>query len=234
MLIKSTFPAVVAAVCLLFPTLTHAGGPPRLIIPIDGVTPESVKECADLFSAKLTDKLWRFDRSVELQRHSEQWYLTFSMGDDVDLGGVVEALQGSPFSIPREELRFFGPVCLKLDADAAVRKDLLSDLEELKYVSVASSEDQKDCLEVTLDMPYPYVKNGRVRESVGWDEFRRNDFSFDQSTRSEPPATAGMLPSFKDIHDVLAKHNATLTEIHWSQNYACRQLGCVTAPVQAP
>ena len=65
---------------------------------------------------------------------------------------------------------------------------------------------------------------------VGWDKFHRNDLSSDQSTKSESPATAGQLPTYGQIRDVVSKHGAGLNGIRWSEQHACRPLGCVTEP----
>jgi hypothetical protein len=220
---------VVAAACLL-PTRLIAGGPPWLCLPIDGVTSNNVKACADLLTTKLESKISFHDREIQIQQHSNQWYLTFYMGEHVELGDVEAALQGSGFSVPRDRLRLFGHVILKIDARTTSPKELLADLDAMNYVSVAGSDDKEDRLLVTLDMPYPMWNGGPDRRSVRWDTFQRNDFASDPSTRSESPATSRTLPSYAAIRDIVAKHKASLKDIRWSDKYACRPLGCVAVP----
>lgn len=229
-MLRTTSFFAVAAVLLLLPAQLLAGGPPWLCLPIDGVTSENVKACTDLLTSKLKTKLSphvRQNRGFDLRQHSNQWYLTFYMGEDVGLGEVEAAVKGSPFSVPRDKLRLFGHVILQIDARKATPKQLLADLEALDYVSVAESKDKEDLLLVTVDMPYPVENGGRDRETVGWDKFQRNDFASDQSTKSESPTTARKLPGYNAFRDLVAKHNASLRDIRWSTNYACRPHGGV-------
>ncbi|HZN34429.1 MAG TPA: hypothetical protein VFB80_11445, partial [Pirellulaceae bacterium] len=118
------------------------------------------------------------------------------------------------------------------DPRKASRQALFADLEAMNYVSFAESKDDKDLLLVTVDMPYPAELGSLKLESVGlgWDKFHRNDLSSDQATKSESPASAKQLPSYGQIRDVVSKHGASLKGIRWSEQHACRPLGCVTAP----
>jgi hypothetical protein len=220
----------VAAVLLLSPARLIAGGPPWLCLPVDGVTPDNVKQCADLLGAKLKDKMSQhpgWDRGVEMRKHDNQYYLAFYMGEDVGLREVEAALAGSRFSVSRDRLRLFGHVILEIDARKATDKELLAALEALNHVSVAKSEHEDDLLVVTVDMPYPVEDNRRERLTAGWEKFHRNDFASDQATKSEPAATSRSLPSYEAMRSIVARHKATLKDVRWSTNYACRPLGGV-------
>ncbi len=224
----------ITASFLLLPARLFAGGPPWLCLPIEGVTADNVKACTETLTTKLESKLWQQPgqyRGIRIQQDRDQWYLEFHMGEDVALHEVEAALKGSGLSIPRDKLRMFGHVVLEIDAHTTPTKDILTALAAMDHVSVAKSENKDDFLMVTVDMPYPvdYDTNQR-RGTVGWDTFHRNDLASDQSTRSEPPIMARMLPSYDSFRNLVAKHHAALKDIRWSTNYACRPLGGVTAP----
>jgi hypothetical protein len=215
---------------LLLPATLQAGGPPWLCLPIDGVTSQSAQASADKLTAALEDKLWKDggdERAVKVVPHGKQWYLTFPMDKEVALAEVEAALKGSRAAIPRERLHLFGHVVLEIELGKASAKELLSGLEAIEYVSVAEPTTKGNRLLVTADMPYPdgnVRRDGRAFES---ETFRRNDFSSDRRTISEPPAKASELPSFGMFRDVATKHGPTLKDVRWSPNYACRELGGV-------
>jgi hypothetical protein len=225
----------VAAVLLLFPTRLLAGGPPWLCLPIDGVTAGNAKACADFLTAELKDKSagpgW--DRGVQIHQHANQWYLTFYMGKDVALSDVEAALKGSSYSIPRDRLRLFGHVILEIDAGKAAPKELLAALDKLDYVSIEKTDDKDNLFLVTLDMPYPVEDGGRDGLNVAFAKFQRNDFASDQSTKTEPATTSRELPSYKAFRDVVAAHKASLKDVRWSAQYACRPLGGVAVEAEA-
>jgi hypothetical protein len=201
-------------------------------LPVDGITGENAEACSKLLDSKLENKLWTRSsqlHGVKLTGRTNQWYLAFYMDKDVRLSDVQAALQGSDFSIPQDRLHLFGHVILEIEAPEASRQALLAGLEALPHVSVEESKTQENRLLVTVDMPYP--ANGKEDlESVGWDKFQRNDFNSNQSTHPRMPATTKELPSYQTIHDVVAKHNASLKDIRWSTRYACRPLGGVAEP----
>ena len=230
---KAALFAVIAAI--LLPAPLFAGGPAWLCLPIDGITADNERSCAALLTTKLDDKLSPYrpkEREVKLKQHKGQWYLMFFMGKDVALSEVEAALKGSGFSVPRDRLHLFGHVILDIDARGTPHKELVADLEKLSYVSVEKSEAKKDRLLVTVDMPYPADERGVTREDVGWDTFKRNDFSSDRATRSESPATVGTLPGLDTLRDAVTKHKASLKDIRWDPNYACRPLGGVAVPAK--
>jgi hypothetical protein len=216
------------ATFLLLPATVVAGGPPRLCLPIDGVTAETAQACAGKLTAALDKKLWQHggaDRAVQIREHKNQWYLTFPMGAEVALADVEAALKGSRLSIPRDRLRLFGHVILEIDAGKSPAAKLLADLDAIEQVSIAESQTTADRLVVTLDMPYPVEDDRSDRSSIGWETFARNDLSSDTANRSSVKAAA--LPSLAAVGEILAKHGARLQEIRWSQEFACRALGCV-------
>jgi hypothetical protein len=218
---------VTAAISVLIPCQLFAGGPPWLCLPIDGVTADNASQCA----RRLADASGRplGEDGVEMREEREQWYARISMRKDVTLRQVAEALQDSPFVVPREKLRLFGHAILEIDIGAATADRLLADLEAMEYVAVERSITERGLLVVTVDMPYPVPVGPSHRESVRWDTFQRNEFST-PSPRSETPATARMLPSHQAFRDVVAKHHAALKDIRWSTRYACRPLGAAVYP----
>ena len=231
MLRKPALFAVAAVV--LFTSKVTAGGPPWLCLPVDGVTSENAKACSELLTAKLEEKLSQHagqEKGVQIHKHKDQSYMTFYMGEDVRLSDIEAALKDSGFSVPRDRLRLFGHVILVVDARATLRKALLDDLEALDHVSVAKSDDKRDLLLVTVDMPYPANHGRPERETIGWDTFQRDDFASDPSTKSAPSLTSRKLPSYQAFDAIIAKNSATLKDIRWSTNYACRPLGAVAAP----
>jgi hypothetical protein len=231
----------VVAACLLFPTSLLAGGPPRLCLPIDGVTDANSQACADLLASRLGDKIWRHDTEIQFRKYGNQMYVAFFMGKEIALSDIEAGLKGTNVSVPRDKLRFFGHVVLKIDVSGAstgkstenssgeLSGELLTGLKSLKNVAVAESSKTKEGLLVTLDMPYPAVDRANDRELVGWDSFRRNDLSTG-SDRSL--LTVEQLPGLGDLRDELAQHKARLIDVHWSPTYACRALGCAAAPTE--
>jgi hypothetical protein len=222
---------------LLLPATLQAGGPPWLCLPIDGVTDQSAQAAGEKLTAALDDKVWKFgdeERALNVVSHGKQWYLTFPMGKDVALAEVESALKGSRLAIPRDRLHLFGHVVLEIELGKASLEELLASLKDIKYVSVADSQTKKGRLFVTVDMPYPEYREGHRRGDVGWDTFRRNDFSSDHRTISEPPAKASELPNFGMFRDVATKHGASLKDIRWSPQFACRELGGVAAEETKP
>lgn len=223
--------ALGSIVCLFLvvPASVMAGGPPLLCLPVDGVTAGKAGPAAELLTARLEQFVWpHAEPKVQLQQHANQWYLTFPMGENVRLADVETALRGSGFAIPRDKLRFFGHAILEIEPRTAATEKLIAALEDLDRVSIEKSESHGKSLLVTVDMPYP-VLEGQERTSIAWDRFERNDFSFDQSARSEPPASAAELPGFEDFRQSVATHGGALTGVRWSQDYACRPLGAVAA-----
>lgn len=214
------------AVCLLFPGRLLAGGPPWLCLPVDGVTSSNADACTALLSAKLESKIWKHNREIRIQRHEAQSYLSFYLEGDVSLQEIEAALKGSDFSVPRDKLRLFGHAILEIDPGKANLKELVADLEALTYVSVEQTKEREGHLFVTVDMPYP-ERNTQNRETVGWETFRWGDFSSNQAARSEPPAKPGELPGYSAFRKVVTSHKATLIDVLWSPNYACRTLGAV-------
>jgi hypothetical protein len=217
------------AICLFSSATLLAGGPPWLCLPVDGVTSENAQACGDLIGKALHDKVWSHpDRQsrIDLQEHKNQWYVTLYMQEDVGLHEVESALDGSEFSVPREKLHLFGHVILEIESPNA-SSELLADLDAMNYVSIAESNHKDKLFLVTVDMPYPESSGSQQRDSIAWEKFRRTDFSSDQATRSEAPATAGELPSIDAFRKIVMKHDAKLQDVRWSINYACRPVGGV-------
>jgi hypothetical protein len=219
-----------AALFLALPSRLHAGGPPWLCLPIDGLTADNSKATNDLLTAKLKDKLYSPDvfRGVAILQHAKQPYATIFIKEDIGLRDIEAALKGSGVSVPRDRLHLFGHTILEIDSRSDSPKDLLADLAKLDYVTVAESENKDGRLLVSIDMPYPPEE--RRGDSVAWEKFVRNDRSSDLSTKNEPPATRETLPGYNAIRDVVARHKATLKDIRWDTDHACRTVGCVAVP----
>jgi hypothetical protein len=225
------FAAMAAA--LLSTGRLYAGGPPWLCIPIDGVTSGNAKACTELINAKLGSKMWqhdgRYDGGAQLRLAPEQYYLAFYMQEDVGIGEIEGALKGSEFSVPRDKLRLFGHVILEIEVGKSSAKELVTALGAIANVSIDKVEGDKERLVVTAQMPYPVVDERPTPESVGWDKFAWNDYTSQAPKKSESPISSQALPSYETFRDVAAKHNASLKEVRWSTEHACRALGCVTA-----
>jgi len=218
----------VVTLFLSFPALAVAGGPPWLCLPLDGVNTANATDCASLLTTKLKGKIWRQseDPRVKVVQHEDQWYATFPMEESVGLSEVEAALQGSKFSVPRGQLRLFGHVILEIDRKDAAAQDLLSGLKGLSEVSIAETQEKKDRLLVTVDMPYPAFDSARQRGSVGWKSFQRNGLNSDASSRE--PMSASSLPSYDDFRKLVTAKKGDLKDLRWSDTFACRELGGVT------
>jgi hypothetical protein len=218
---------------LLSPLRLLAGGPPFLCVPIDGVTQANEKAVTTAIDAKLENKRFahpEWSDGVAIPQRGDQRYLTFYMKEDVSLNDIDEALKGTGCSIPRDRLKLFGHVILEIDPQTLPAKELVAVLDSMAHVSITDAKESNGLLQVTVEMPYPAVDNRPKPDVVGWEKFAANDYSSAQSSASEPTISAQALPSFNAFRNVVAKQNANLTGIQWSTTYACRALGCVTAP----
>jgi hypothetical protein len=226
---------VITAALALIGERVIAGGPPMLCLPIDGVTAENGEECRQLLVAKLENKLLPDQdafRAIQLREHASQWYVTLYFGEELGLSDVEAALEGSRFWIPRERLHLFGHLILKIDADAKSQAELLGSLKAGEYFLVADSITKDNRLFVTVNMPYPNEDLRRKPISFDRETFHWNHYASDPSIVSRAPATADMLPSCDMFHEIVAKHSASLDDIRWSTDHACRTVGgvAVTKP----
>jgi hypothetical protein len=216
--------SAVAAVLLLLPAQLLAGGPARLCLPIDGVTANTAAVCGKLIGDRLGDKLLPRPplRDVVLEQHENQWYALFYLAGetDVKLSEIDAALHGSKFSVPSDKLRFFGPVRLEVEVRTADREALVIDLAALQHVEVEESSHQDGALLVTLILP----------ENGSRDVFHLLDVSPRQSNGSEPSLTAQALPGYSAVGAVATKHDARLSDVSWSSQWACRMLGTLAVP----
>jgi hypothetical protein len=234
-MLRTAFHLCVAAAFFLVPQTILAGGPPWLSVPIEGVTAANANSCGDLLAAKLKDKLYEpagQARAVYVQQRSKQWYAMFYMRNDIALHEIQTALKGSGFSVPQERLHLFGHIILEIDGQSSSPKKLLADLESLQFVSVDESKTKGDRLLVTLNMPYPTEFGRPDGEAVEWNTFKQTSFGSNEANSIESAATPAKLPSYAAIRDVVAKHQAKLTDIRWSVEHHCRPLGCVAPSAQ--
>jgi hypothetical protein len=65
---------------------------------------------------------------------------------------------------------------------------------------------------------------------LSWETFAWNDYTSVAPKKSDSPVGRQDLPGYDVFRHVLAKHQASLKDIHWSMAHACRALGCVSAP----
>jgi hypothetical protein len=227
----------VLALSLVSPSPLIAGGPPWLCLPIAGVTPDDAEACTTLIEAKLQDKLWSHLKArggAKIHHDGNQPYLTCYMKQDISLGDIETALRGSEFSIPRDKIRMFGHVVLDVDTKKSTSKEIVTALDAMEYVGIVETEDYKGRLLITVELPYPVVDNRPNPEDLRWDKFARNDYSSVDFAKSASPIGPGDLPGFYHFREVLTKQGASLQDIRWSNNFACRALGCVIAPKTEP
>jgi hypothetical protein len=235
-MIRNLVNGVVVAAFLLVPACLMAGGPPMLCLPIDGVTSANVEACTRLLNAKLGDKVWPHAsrlQGVKVMQKSNQWYLAFYMEKDVRLSELNAALSGSEFSIPKDRLQLFGHVVLEIQSPEESRPTILTALTGIPHVAVEESKTQGDLLSATIDMPYPIDKAREEMESLDWDKFQRNDLNSTPSTQPRIPVTRQQLPGYDKIREVVMKHEASLNDIRWSNQYVCRAAGGVAEPKRA-
>lgn len=225
--------SAVVAVVVLIPAQLIAGGPPRLCLPIDGVSADNAQACAKRLTNALGDKLWTHSgraSGIEIHHDKNQSYVTCYLAKPVALSEIEAALKGGNFVIPRDRLRLFGHVILEIDAPKTSPDNLLTDLAAVDYVSVDEWKRDEGILLATVDMPYPVNMPETKWKSFADAIFRSNDLSSDPATKSDPPANSRSLPSYDGFRAILAKHNARLKDLRWSHAWACRTFGGVAVP----
>jgi hypothetical protein len=225
--------AVAAAIGVSLCSLpAMAGGPPWLCLPVAGVNSDNADQCAQLVVKALGEKIWHDPQrasAVMLQEDQNQHYLVLYLRHNVRLSDIEKIFEGTEFTIPREKLHLFGHVVLEIECDDDAQGELLESLKQLQHVSVAESERDSKLLRVTVDMPYPEIVEQAGGDHVGWDRFVRMDYSSDQKTRNEPPASVDMLPTYGGFESVISDHQGSLRTVCWSVEHACRPLGAVVA-----
>jgi hypothetical protein len=213
-------PAAATVLLVLVPVPLLAGGPARLCLPIAGLTEENTGACADLLRTGLQKKLLPDaprDR-IAFQHHHGQGYALLSLNWNVEvrLSDVEAALAGSPFSVPRDRLRLFGPVQLHLQADRTAQPGILDDLKQWKHAELQDSQQTDEQLVITMLLP----ADGRrsivplVHGSL-------------QANAADPTITGESLPRVVALQQLVAGHGARLNDIGWSGSWTCRVVGCV-------
>ena len=196
------------AVVLSLPTQLIAGGPPRLCLPIDGVTADSGQECTQRLADALGERLYSFSGSpnIQLRQVAGRSYVIMAVRKDVKLSEIDAALKGSPFSVPREKLFLLGPVVLEFDADRTQVDGLRSGLAALGNVQVDAPKVAGDIVRVTLN------KGDITRD------FFRDELTADRRT-----------VVYEELLTLAAEHESKLRDIRWSSRYGCRMFGCLSA-----
>ena len=222
----SQFTLTAVAALLLSPAALLAGGPPRLCLPVSGVTAENAPACAKRLADALGD---RVVGKVELRENDKQWYAMFQFNcERVTLTELDRALADSPFSVARDKLRLFGHVMLEVRIDEASEQKLLADLKAVKHLTIEKSERGKCTFFVTAVMPYPKYF-GRDTAEFGKTPVKDERFGAEPSDfapRPATPATARDLPSYDALRAVVEKHGGELNGIRW-ECWGCRVLGGV-------
>ncbi|MFT5467824.1 MAG: hypothetical protein ACI8UO_002931 [Verrucomicrobiales bacterium] len=95
----------------------NAGGPAILHLPIEGVTSENSDQCAKLFEEKFASviTLWKGGDIKMIKDGSTNLIQVRPENGQISLSDVEKALEGSPFSIKREQLEFISVVQLRIE-----------------------------------------------------------------------------------------------------------------------
>jgi hypothetical protein len=135
-----------------------AGGPGRLQLPLAGVTAKNGNQCIKLFEEKLGDFLTRANGTSPGRGHvvmvkkgsTNLIQISFARGQ-ISLSEVEKALEGSPFSINREEFEHVGLVQLRIGKIANHEKLIgaLADVDGKKLRSQVV-KDKDGSLLITL------------------------------------------------------------------------------------
>jgi hypothetical protein len=220
--------SVVAAALLMSPAPLLAGGLPRLCLPVNGVTADNAKACAK----RIADATGIKAEKVELLENNKQWYALVSVNcEQVALSELDNALKGSPFSIPRDNLRLFGQVVLEVEIGTAREQQLLSDLKTVKHLTIGDTKRDKGVLFVMVAMPFP-PHMGAETADFGKVSFEKELFgavASDFGPKSDPPATARDLPAYDGLRAIIEKHKGALKGIRW-KCLGCHVQGGVAVP----
>lgn len=218
------------ALTIVLASHAHAGGPPRLNLPLAGVDEASASACKDLLSAKLKNANWKGDAAqwngVNVFQRGDQWYLGFYMKDDVSLADVEAALKGSTFAVDREHMRLFGHVTLVIKTDAGNDKAIETAIASIPQASVVKTERKDGDLLATIAMPYPPAEDSNRWGGAAWKVFRTGEFEGVTASKGDPIAD-NALPTIDAVGDVVKSHDAKLVDVRWTSNYACRPVGGV-------
>jgi hypothetical protein len=210
--------SVIAALLLSAAPLL-AGGLPRLCLPVDGVTAGNSADCAKRVAGALGDRA----EQIEMLQNDKQWYVLAAInGDQADLGKLDAAFKGSPFSIPRDRLRLFGPMTLEVQIDESATAKFLADLKAVKHLRIEESKRDRGTLFVTVTTPLSrhFGREAADFGKVAFDQERFGAEPNDFGLKADPPATARDLPSYAGLRAVVEKHNGTLKGVRW------KLLGC--------
>ncbi len=219
-------PFVAVALCLTTVELM-AGGPPRLCLPVDGVTLENAADCAKLLKVKLGDQIVssRNFSGVQVMPKSEQSYIVLYLdlrkrGDSLSLADIDAAFSGSKFSVPRDKICLFGQVTVELACDEAPQK-LLDQLASRKNIKVVSSKQVKDRHFVTLSIPFADGFTQQLFRSFGKDPVNH-------TLTATPTSSADGLLQYDDLKKYCQESDVKLGDVRWSSSWHCRIFGAVT------
>ena len=175
-----------------------------------------------------------FYRDVDpcTSNHIDEWYVLFSLnGDQLALDKLDAAFKGSPFSIPRDNLRLFGEVVLEVEIDEARAPKLLTDLKTVRHFKVEETKRDKGTLLVTAVTLYP-PHMGAETADFGKKPIEKELFGVERSDfapKADPPATARDLPAYAGLRAVVEKNNGSLKGLRWKL-LGCHVQGGVAIP----
>ncbi len=194
--------SVVAVVLLMLPAQLMAGGAPRLCLPINNVASMSA---ADQCSKQIADFLGKRVLGVTMQEHKGQWYATIALRQDVSLTDVHDALAGSSFSMPRENLTLIGPAKLSITVRTKFLEGFFNDLAKIEGLTIDEKSRDENGLLVTIN---------------------QTNLCSDLND-----ATREARPSYDSVKELLDDHNADLVDVRWSGKWHCRGVfGCLATP----
>jgi len=129
-------PALLAAITsiAIFQSGALAGGPARLRLPVDGITPQNEKACAKLMREILTELASRPVDPVSVK----DGYVTMTVTTvPISLTELGDSLKGSAFSIPIDQLYFDGALRIEIDKTKDLKK-ITADLRTDPYTTVST------------------------------------------------------------------------------------------------
>jgi hypothetical protein len=176
----------------------HAGGPTILQLPIEGVTEENSHQCAKLFEEKFGPVLinWKNGDVRIIKDGSTNLVALRPDRGQISLAEVEKVIEGSPFSIRREQLEYFSLVRLRIGKVP----------NHEKHIKGLASLDGKK-----LQAQYVENKDGSLWITLR-DTARNTAISFPEKRKRS-------LVSHKRLMKHLSENKIELLEISWG----CRQ-----------
>lgn len=194
-----TTPLFLAALLAAAPL--HAGGLPRLCLPVEGVTDANAARCAELLSTALGERRsGGGEAAVEMRQHRGRHYALMALRREVALSEIEAALRDSDFTIPREQLLVVGMAVVETRFANGRAEAVAAALPE--GLQTAAKQDGRR-LSLTIGDPHWIARD-----------------LFDQ-----PAVDRTTTITYTALRDTLARHGASLSDIRWVPRYGCRMFG---------